>query len=83
MEQIARTPRQVGEAIRRRREQAGHSQAALGQMTGLRQATISQIESGNKATRIESICLILAALGLEFVVNDRSQGLPQDLASLF
>lgn len=51
-------------------------------MTGSRQATISQIENGNKATRIESICLILAALNLEFVVNDRSRGLLQDLESL-
>lgn len=83
MQQIARTPKQIGEAIRRRREQAGHSQLELGRMAGLRQATISQIENGNQATRVETLCLTLSALGLEFVITDRSQGSQGDLGDWF
>ena len=83
MAQIARTPKQIGEAVRRRRQEAGHTQAELGRRAGLRQGTISQIETGNKATQIESICLTLAALGLELVISDRSQGSAQDIEAMF
>lgn len=83
MKHIVRTPKQIGEVVRRRRLQAGHNQAELGRLAGLRQATISQIENGNKATQIETVCLTLAALGLELVVSDRSQGSPQDIETMF
>lgn len=82
MDQIARTPKQIGEALRRRREQTGCTQAELGKLAGLRQATISQIENGNKATRIESISLVLAALNVEFVLRSRSQAGTDDFESL-
>ena len=75
-------PKQIGEAIRRGRERAGHSQAELGRLAGLRQATISQIENGKMATRIETVCRALAALGLELVIRDRSQWTPQDPEAL-
>ena len=83
MNHIARTPKQIGEVIRRRRIEAGHTQTELGRLAGLRQATISQVENGSKAAQIESVCLTLAALGLEILITDRSQGSTQDIEAMF
>ena len=52
MSQLARTPGQFGEALRRTRLSRGWSQTQLAQQAGLRQATISQIENGHGATRM-------------------------------
>ena len=46
MEQIARTARQIGAAIRRRRRTLRLSQGDLGAKTRLRQATISVLQLG-------------------------------------
>lgn len=73
MSQIARTPKQLGAAIRRRRRQLKLSQAALGSRTNLRQATISALENGEAGTRLGTLVDVLAALGLELVVQERSK----------
>ena len=83
MNQIARTPKQIGEILRRRRRQTGMSQGELGSRVGLRQATISQIESGHGATKISTICDLLAALDLELTVAGRSKGSSQDIEDIF
>ena len=82
MSQIARTPKQLGAAIRRRRRQLKLSQAALGSRTHLRQATISALESGEVGTQLGTLVDVLAALDLELVVQDRSKASP-DIADLF
>ena len=74
MEQIARTPKQVGSAIRRRRRQTGLTQARLGEQTQLRQATISALESGEPGTQLRTLLDVMAALGLEIVIRERSTG---------
>lgn len=73
MEQIARTPKQIGAAVRRRRRGAGLSQAELGARTGLRQATISALESGEPGTELRTLIDVLAALGLELAIRERSK----------
>jgi HTH-type transcriptional regulator / antitoxin HipB len=73
MEQIARTPKQIGAAIRRRRRSAGLSQTALGEKTGLRQATISALENGEPGTQLRTLIGVMAALGLEMVIRERTQ----------
>lgn len=83
MDQIARTPKQIGEIIRRTRRQKGWSQSELGEKAGLRQEAISKVENGSKATRIENICDILTALGLELVIQPRSRGSVKDIEDLF
>ena len=83
MVQIARTPTQLGEALRRQRVSAGLSQSQLASMTGLRQATISKIESGSETTRIETIYAVMAALDLEMTVAPRSKGSSQDIEDIF
>jgi len=47
---------------------------ALGEKTGLRQETISWIETGIPATKLETILTVLAALDPEFQSVPRSKG---------
>lgn len=80
MHDLARTPKQIGATIRRNRKRLGMSQSELGDRVGLRQETISLIETGNPATRLDTMLSVLAALDLEFQVAPRSRGSdPQDL----
>jgi HTH-type transcriptional regulator/antitoxin HipB len=74
MTTLARTPQQIGNAIRRARRQRGLNQAALGERAGLRQATVSLIETGHPAARIDTLLGLLAALDLEFRIAPRSRG---------
>ena len=74
MNDLARDPRQIGNLIRRARKRRALSQKALGGKAGLRQETISLIENGNPAAKIETLLAILAALDLEFQIAPRSQG---------
>jgi len=73
MTELARTPRQIGNLIRRARKRRGWSQTQLGEKTGLRQETISLIETGNPAARLD----------LEFRLAARSKGQPSDIETLF
>lgn len=74
MSDLARTPNQIGTIIRRRRKKLGLSQSTLGEKAGLRQETISLIETGNPAARLDTILAVLAALDLEFQIGTRSRG---------
>ena len=62
MYDLARTPKQIGTHIRRNRKRLGLSQRELGDRAGLRQETISLIENGNAATRMDTMLAVLAAL---------------------
>lgn len=83
MTDLARTPKQIGNLIRRTRKKRGLTQAALGATAGLRQETISLIETGNPATRLETILAVLAALDLEFRIVPRSKGGDTALEEIF
>ena len=74
MNTLARDPQQIGNAIRRARKQRALSQKALGDLAGLRQETISLIETGHPAAKIETLLSVLAALNLEFQIAARSRG---------
>ncbi|MBZ9905618.1 helix-turn-helix domain-containing protein [Mesorhizobium sp. B2-3-14] len=79
---LARTPEQIGNAIRRARKQKGLSQAALGDRAGMRQPSVSIIESGNPAARLDSVLALLAALDLEFQVAPRSKRSSSEIEDL-
>lgn len=64
MENIARTPKQIGNIIRSFRTQNKLTQAKLADKAGTLQRQISLIESGSDTLRIETICNVLAALDL-------------------
>jgi HTH-type transcriptional regulator/antitoxin HipB len=83
MGDLARDPRQIGSLIRRVRKKQGLSQTQLGENTGLRQETISLIETGNPATTMETILSVLAALDLEFRIVPRSKGQAADIEEIF
>lgn len=74
MSDLARSPKQIGSIIRRTRKKRGLSQTDLSERTGLRQGTISLIETGNPAARIETLLAILAALDLDFRIGAREAG---------
>ena len=74
MSDLARDPRQLGNLIRRARKRQAISQGALGAKAGLRQETISLLENGNAAAKIQTILAVLAALDLELRVAPRSKG---------
>lgn len=73
MEQIARNSKQIGATLQRRRKALNMSQAALGEKISLRQATVSKLEAGEPATRIETLMAALGALGLELVIRPRTR----------
>ena len=73
MSNLARAPKQIGTIIRRNRKRLGLSQSELGERAGLRQETISLIETGNPATRLDTILAVLAVLDLEFQMAPRTR----------
>ena len=81
--ELVRTPQQLGNLIRRTREKLRWSQTTLGERAGFRQETISHIENGNPATKIETILSILAALDLEFLGVPRTKRQESDIENLF
>lgn len=74
MDQIVRTTKQVGAALRRRRRALNLTQEALGAKTTLRQATISSLENGEPGTRLRTLFDVLSALNLEIVIRRRARG---------
>ncbi|MGD9944762.1 MAG: helix-turn-helix domain-containing protein [Burkholderiaceae bacterium] len=83
MDQIARTPQQIGAALRRHRKQLGQTQGELSRRTQLRQATISRLEAGEPATRLQTLMDALAALDLEIVIRPRTKGSASELEDIF
>lgn len=81
MDQIARTAKQIGASIRRRRRTLSLRQGDVGDKTNLRQATISALENGEPGTRLSTLIDVMAALDLELVVRERSRG--TDIEDIF
>lgn len=83
MDQVYRTPQQIGAALRRRRRLLGLSQAELGARTGLRQATVSSVEAGEAGTRLATLCELMAALDLDIALRPRAEDDGPSLETLF
>lgn len=83
MDQIARAPKQIGEALRRRRRNLHLSQTDLGGNTGHRQATISELEGGATGARLSTLFDLMAALDLEIVIRPRTKGSTTDIEDIF
>jgi HTH-type transcriptional regulator/antitoxin HipB len=82
-EQIARTPKQVGDTLRRRRRSQDLTQKDLGAKTGLRQATISGLEGGEPGTQLRTLFDLITALDLELVIRPRTRGSNQEIGELY
>lgn len=83
MDQITRSPKQLGMILRRRRKEAGLSQETLASRIHLRQATISALENSASDARLGTLFDALSALDLELVVRSRTKGSAQELESIF
>ena len=83
MSDLARTPKQIGTLIQRARKKRDWTQQQLAERAGLRQETISTIESGEKPAKLDTILAVLAALDLEFRIGARSKGDASDIEKIF
>jgi HTH-type transcriptional regulator/antitoxin HipB len=81
-DQIARTPKQVGEAVRRRRRSLGMTQKDIAGKTNLRQATISGVEAGESGT-LRTFFDVLTALDMEVVIRPRTKESTGKIEDLF
>lgn len=75
MPSIVRSPKLLGEALRRARRAAGLTQTELGQRTNLRQATISSLENGEGAT-LDTVFAVLTVLKLDLELATRNDAAP-------
>ena len=83
MRQLARTPKDIGHAIRQARKAKKMTQKELATRSGVWQETISKIETGLSGTKMETLFDLCAALDLELVVTDRSKGSSASLEDIF
>ncbi|WBQ09728.1 helix-turn-helix domain-containing protein [Hyphomonadaceae bacterium ML37] len=83
MNALARSPKQMGQIIQRRRKALGMSQTELASRTGVRQELISRIEGGHDGAKLSTICDLLAALGLEMTIAPRSKSSSADIRDIF
>lgn len=74
MQKIARTPADIGHAIKQARRSQQLTQKVLAAKSGVWQETISRIENGSPGTKLETLFDICAALNLEFLITKRSKG---------
>jgi HTH-type transcriptional regulator/antitoxin HipB len=82
-DQIARTPKQVGDALRRRRRSLGMFQKDIAGKTGLRTATISRVEAGEPGTELRTLFDVLTALDMEVVIRPRTKASTDKIEDLF
>ena len=82
MDTIARTPLQLGNSIRERRRKLGLTQEQLAEKVGVRQRTISDVESAG-AARVDTLLRMLVALDLELLVRPRTRGSASDIETIF
>lgn len=73
MEVIARTPQQLGQALRLRRTQLMLSQTDMGSKVGIKQDTVSKLEIRTSSSTVETLFKALSALGLELIVREKSR----------
>lgn len=83
MDQIARTPKDVGVALRNARKAQKLTQQELGERSGLWARTISLIETDASGTKLDTIFDLCAALGLELHITPRGKSRPADLEDIF
>lgn len=83
MDTIARTTKQLADALRRYRRSKDLSQIGLAERMQVRQATISKLEAGEPATQLRVLMDALTALDLELVIRPRTTTTVQDIEDLF
>lgn len=83
MHQIARTPKDIGNALRKARKARKLTQGELATQAGIWQRTVSTIETSANGAKLDTIFDLLAALDLEIHIVPRSKAKPGDLEDIF
>ncbi|QTD57291.1 helix-turn-helix domain-containing protein [Parasphingorhabdus cellanae] len=83
MSQMARSPKQLGVAIQQQRFKRAMSQSELAKLTGTSQKTISKVENGNPATKIETVFALMAALDMQMTLLSRSKTASKNIGDIF
>lgn len=66
MQELIKLRKKIGARIRQLSQQRGWSQERLGIESGLARSFVAQIERGEKAVRVSTLCKIAAALKVTF-----------------
>ncbi|WP_129782566.1 helix-turn-helix domain-containing protein [Peristeroidobacter soli] len=74
MDVVARTPAQLGAALKSARIRRGLSQTEAASSVGVKQKTVSSLENIGAKTSVETLYKMLSALGLELVIRDNNHG---------
>ena len=74
MDVIARTPVQLGAALKSARTRRGLTQTDAASRVGLKQKTVSSLENVGARTSVDTLYKMLSALGLELVIRDKEHG---------
>ncbi|MDP4593018.1 MAG: helix-turn-helix domain-containing protein [Beijerinckiaceae bacterium] len=83
MAELVRSPKQLGVVLRRFRRMRDYTQAELAKRAGVRQGTISQVETGLEAVKLTTVMDLLRALDLEVVIQPRTKGSHSDIEDMF
>ncbi|MDM7933000.1 helix-turn-helix domain-containing protein [Tabrizicola sp.] len=83
MKQIARTPKDIGHALRAARKAKKLTQAELASRSGIWQRTVSTIETNASGAKLDTVFDLLAALDLEIQIVPRSKMKPGELEDIF
>jgi len=73
MNDLARSSKQLGQLVRKRRRALKLTQTELAQKVGSYQKTISKLEVGEPGIKLQTMFDVIAALELELVVQSRSK----------
>ncbi len=74
-----RTPRDLGDEIRRRRRAIGWSQQVLADRAGVGRPWLSQVEGGKRTAEIGRTLAVLDALGAMIRISDAPPPSPTDV----
>jgi HTH-type transcriptional regulator/antitoxin HipB len=80
LQNLVRTPKNLGHAIRQARRKKNWTQAELATRSGVWQETISKAEAGKGGTKLDTI---FAALDVEIMVEKRSKGMSSEFDGIF
>jgi len=83
MAELVRSPKQMGVALRRFRRMRNLTQAELAKRAGVRQGTVSQVETGLETVKLSTVMDLLRALDLEVVIQPRTKGSHSDIEDIF
>lgn len=73
MDIVARTPAQLGAALKNARIRRGLTQTAAASNVGLKQKTVSSLENVGARTTVDTLYKMLSALGLELVIREKGR----------